>query len=194
VAQQHRLFRKWPAVPGLLGLLLTFSGCPLTPDDSSGPPPDARFTAERTSIRGTLEWVAQAWAQKRYPEYQQVLHDEFEFFPRDDDLIDFPWIPGDSWARTDELEIARNMFDPNYTGDERPVDTIEFSYQVLSERDVPDGNGNVVVEVTCNADVTVLVATDLGWFSDTRFIFEIVADPHNPGLYQIKSQREVKVT
>ena len=194
MARQHRLFRKWPAVPGLLGLLVTFSGCPLTPDDSSGGGNDVRFTAERNSIRGTLEWVAQSWAQKRFPEYQQVLHDEFEFFPRQDDLQDFPWLQGDSWGRTDELDIARNMFDRDYSGQEQPVDTIVFTYEILDERNVLDANQNVIgVEVTCNADVTVLIAADNGWFSDTRFKFLVVEDPRNPGLYQVKQQREIQV-
>jgi hypothetical protein len=194
VARQHRLFRKWPAVPGLLGLLVTFSGCPLTPDDSGGGPTDVRFTAERTSIEGAIEWVAQAWAQKRYPEYQQILHDEFEFFPRDDDLVDFPWITGTSWGRTEELDIARNMFDANYAGTERPVDTIVFNYTITNQTNVYDANQNVIgVEVRCDADVTVLIAADNGWVSNTRFFFLVVEDPLNPGLYQIKQQREVQV-
>jgi hypothetical protein len=194
VARQHRLFRKWPAVPGLLGLLVTFSGCPLTPDDSGGGSTDVRFTAQRNTIEGTLLWVAQSWEQKRFPEYQQVLHDQFEFFPRDDDLIDFPWLQGASWGRTDELDIARNMFDANYSGQERPVDTVEFKYTITDQRNVLDANQNVIgVEVRCDADVTVLIAADNGWFSDTRFVFLVVEDPRNPGLYQIKEQREIQI-
>ena len=195
VARQHRFVRKWPAALALLGLLVSLSGCPLTPDDSSGPGDTTRFTARRNSPEGAIEWVAQAWAQKRLPEYQQVLHDEFEFFIRDDDAGEFPWMTGNSWGRTEELDIAKNMFDENFDGEEaRPVDTIEFEYRIINQRNLLDGNQNVIgVEITCDADVTVLVSADTGWLSNTRFIFEVVPDPDEAGLYQVWKQREKKI-
>jgi hypothetical protein len=170
------------------------SGCPLTPDDSSGGDPGTRFTAKRNSPEGAIEWVAQAWAQKRLPEYYQVLHDEFEFFIRSDDVDDFPWLPGDSWGRTEELDIARNMFDESFDGEERPVDTIQFEYIIISQRPILDVNQNVIgTEITADADVTVLVAADTGWLSNTRFVFEVVPDPDEPDLFQIWKQREKKI-
>lgn len=194
MARQHRLFRKWPAALGLAGLLVSLSGCPLTPDDSSTPPGGTRFTATRNSPEGAIEWVAQAWAQKRLPEYQEVLHDEFEFFIRSDDIDDFPWVPDGSWGRTEEIDIARNMFDENFSGEERPVDTIEFDYRIIDQRNLLDGNQQVIgVEITCDADVTVLVAADTGWLSNTRFVFEVVPDPGKPDLWQVWKQREKKI-
>lgn len=194
MVRQHRFLLKWPTILGLIGVLVCVSGCPLTPDDSGPPDVETRFTAKRNTVLGTIEWVAQAWAQKRIQEYQQVLHDEFEFFIRDDDIDDFPWLPGDSWGRTEELDIAANMFNKDFSGTEQPVDTIEFEYTVLSQDNIYDVNQNVIgVAVTCDADVTVLVAADTGWLSRTRFIFEVVPDPDEPGLYQIWKQREKKI-
>ena len=188
---QHRLFRKLPTVLGLFGLLLVLPGCPFSPDGGTSNKQDTRFTAERNSIEGTIDWVAQAWTQKRLPEYEQVLHTDFEFFIRDDDAEQFPWVPDGSWGRTEELDIARNMFNENFSGEERPVDTIEFNYTITNTRNITDAQGQVIaVEVRCDADVKVLVASDTGWLSDTRFEFTVVEDPDEPGLYQIIEQRE----
>ena len=86
------------------------------------------------------------------------------------------------------------MFNENFDGVERPVDTIEFEFRVIHQRNLFDGAQKVIgVEVTCDADVTVLVANNTGWVSYTRFVFEIVEDPASPGLYQIQRQRERKV-
>jgi hypothetical protein len=130
----------------------------------------------------SIEW-------KNHAAYSALLAPDFEFFPRDDDLVDFPWLPGTSWDLATELDIMRNMMDPRYSGNERPVRTMRFEYTILNQRvivgDVP------AVELTMNADVTVLVARDLGWFSDTRFIFLLVEDAD--GWYRIRSIREIQV-
>jgi hypothetical protein len=194
VVRHHRLFLRVPAVLGLIGLLVFVSGCPLTPDDSNSGPTETRFTARRNSVLGAIEWVAQSWAQKRFPEYQEILHDEFEFFIRDDDAVDLPWVTGDSWGRTDELRIAGNMFDESFDGLEDPVDTIEFDYTVIDTRDVLGPNQTVIgVLVTCDADVRVLVNADNGWLSNTRFEFLVVPDPADDTLFQVKEQREREV-
>lgn len=106
--------------------------------------------------------------------------------------MDFPWLPGNSWSLDEELRIVGHMMDPHYNGEERPVRTMQFEYVVIDQRNILDANQNVIgVEATCNAVVTVLVASDNGWLADTRFIFLLVKDTN--GFYRIRSIREVQV-
>jgi hypothetical protein len=176
---------------GLIGLVVAASGCDDGTDPSHYPIPDHNA---RHTIEGTIEWFAQSWAQRRFPEYQEVLHDQFEFLVRDDEVNDFPWLPSSGWGRAIELEIARNMFDDNLVGQVRPVEMIDFQYRVIDQSNIEDAQQHVIaVEVTCDVNLSVLVSPNDGWHTDTRFVFEVVADPGYPGLYQIKKQREQRV-
>lgn len=189
----HRSFlARTPAVLALFALLIVLPGCPLSPDDESGGNQDTRLD-DRNTILGTLNRLAQVWEQKNYQELEKLLHDGYEYFIRDDDADEFPWLgEADSWGRTTELGFAANMFDANFTGQNPPVESIAWDFQILLQRDTVDDQGNPVTEVTTDAIIEVLTGPNDGWRSDTRFIFDIVADPRAPGLYQIKTQREVR--
>ena len=192
VFQQH--IRKTTAILGLFGLLVILPGCPLSPDsDDGGPPVDTRLP-ERNSIENTIERQSLIWRQKKLREYEEILHDQFVFYVRDDDAAQLPWVENGFWERTIELEIASNMFDANFSGAEQPVDSIEYSYNTLNERPLTDSQGNVIgATVTVDAVVQILVGPDTGWVADTRLEFDVVQDPNEPGLYQIIRQQEFDV-
>ncbi len=183
-------FRRMPALLGLVAALVAFSGCPLSPesggDDDDGPIDDR--VPERKSVQGAVDLFSFAWANQRLDLYEDLLHDSFEYFPQSDDLDDFPWITEDSWGRTEELGMASNMFDDAFVSDEtgNSVDLIQMELATLNERSVTEG-----VEVTTSADITVLWAENTGATSDVRFVFTVVPDPDEPGLFQILKQQEL---
>ena len=182
--------RKAPLFLALAILLMVCPGCPLSPDDDSGGGGE-EVRLSRTTPQEAVQWVATVWSKKLYTEYEIILHDDFEFFPRNDDLQDFPWIQGTSWGRTVELSIADNMFDPNFAREGNDaVQSIDMVLTYASHRalDVPP-NGT---ELTYTADVEVLVGPNDGWRSDTKFIFIVVPDSDEPGLYQVYQQKEVQ--
>jgi hypothetical protein len=177
---------------GLIGLLAVLPGCPLAPDSDNGHEKPTRLTYPRNTPEDTIRRQGQIWEQQRLPEYEEILHDQFEFYVLDLDANDYPWIVDGFWGRTDEIDMAKNMFDDNFSGAEQPVESISFQYDILGQRTTTDGDGNPIVEITANAVVTVLVGPSDGWISDTRFIFDVIEDPDEPGLYQIKRQQEVE--
>jgi hypothetical protein len=169
-----------------LSLALAVSACIFKPPDDPRPPrPDPRL--ERDSIENTIRYLETVWHQKLYTQYEDVLHDQYEFFPLERDAGDFPWLPEPSWPRTEELKMAEHMFDPNFSGQENPIDVIEISLTELSRRDL----GNDHVEVICTQIGRVLTDANDGWSFDTRILMEIVPDPDQPGLYQVIRQTEL---
>lgn len=169
-----------------MSLALIVSACIFSPGEGDNDNNDDQ-RLERDSIEKTIKFVEIVWHQKLYTEYEQVLHDGYEFFPRERDAEDFPWITGSSWPRTEELNIAAHMFDPNFSGQENPIDVIEISLTELNRRDLGDGH----VEVTCTQQGRVLTAANDGWSFDTRVVLDIGPDPDEPGLYQVYKQTEI---
>lgn len=171
-----------------MSLALIVSACIFNPDPGPDPDPDPDpGTLQRDSIEETVDYVAKVWRHKLYTEYDDVLNDGYEFFPLERDAADFPWLPGSSWPKTDELQIAEHMFDPNFSGQENPVDAIEITLTELSRRDL----GNSHVEVTCTQQGRVLTASNDGWSFDTRVVLDIGPDPDQPGLFQVYKQTEI---
>jgi hypothetical protein len=80
------------------------------------------------------------------------------------------------------------MFDPDFSGAQDPIDVIEINLTELSRRTLP---GNIV-EVTCTQQGRVLTDTNDGWSFDTRTLLEIVPDPDETGLFQIKKETEIE--
>lgn len=182
-----RRIRRAPLLLGLASLLLLLPGCPLSPDSDDGPPP-TEIRLDRSTVRETINYVATVWSNKLYDEYEMVLHDEFEFYPKAVDAGDLPWLEGDSWGRTVELAMAEHMFDPNYSNPEaEAVQTIDMDFTVLNE--TPQGD---TTRVDCTANILVMVGPQDGFLSDTRFVFDVVPDPDEPGLFQIRRQEEVE--
>ena len=186
---EHLGLRKAPAYAVLMALLVTLSGCPLSPDSDDGDePPTETRAPERTTILGAIDLMRWAWANKNADQLDQVLHDEYEYFPIADD--EFPWIPQDGWNKTIEMAIARNMFDPSFISEDtgENVDTIEMIFNILNQRPVSDFPN--AIEVTADMDATVLWAQGDGATSDVRMVFIVVPDPDEPGLFQIIRQDE----
>jgi hypothetical protein len=168
---------------------LTTAGCLFSPDEGGGGPPPP-INLQRNSPEKTIEYLELVWRHKLYSEYELVLHDQYEFFPREEDAIDFPWMTGSSWGRTEELGIAQHMFDPNFSGENQPIDVIEIDLTELSHRDLGSGR----TEFDCTQQGRVLTAANDGWSFDTRVLIEIVPDPDEPGLFQIIKQTEIPLT
>lgn len=192
---QHRLLRTSTAVAGLVSLLVLLPGCPLSPDGGGGKDDEGRIPP-RNSVSGAVQQYEFIWKNKRYDDYVALLHDDFEYFPTPSDLGDpngdLAWITGDSYGRTEELGMARNMFDENFVSQKtgNAIDTIDMTLEVQSQT---DSNVNGVIESTIrvHAVAQVLWAANSGLRSDVRFEFLVVPDPDEPGLYQIKEQREL---
>lgn len=187
MVQLQRPLRTVPAVLGLLALLVVVPGCPFGPDSDKGNDDETRIPP-RNTIVGAVQQYAYVWANELLPEYEALLHEEFEFFPQSQDVDDFPWIIGDSWNRTEEINIARNMFNDDFVSqvNGNSVDRIEMEITILSQTDTADGT-----VVVTNAVAQVLWAENSGAKSDVRFEFLVVPDPDEAGLYQIKEQREL---
>ncbi|NNE44454.1 MAG: hypothetical protein HKN12_09610 [Gemmatimonadetes bacterium] len=178
----------------LAGMIMILPGCPLSPeeDNGGGPDPETRLD-DPTTPELALTRLAQVWEQKRFQEYSDLLHDSFRFYIRDDDADAFPWLANDFWGRTEELQFASNMFDSNFSGTNPPVDSIEWMFNILNQRNLTDAQGNVIaVEITTDATIQVLTGPNDGFRSDTRFLFEVVDDPNQPGFFQIQRQQEVE--
>jgi len=169
-----------------MSLALIVSACIFSPGEGDKPPPDESRLV-RDSIDHTIDYMETVWKEKLYSKYEEVLHDQYEFFPLERDADDFPWLTGSSWPRTQELQIADHMFDENFSGQENPIDVIEISLTELSRRDL----GNNHTEVTCTQQGRVLTDANDGWSFDTRVVLEIVPDPDQAGLYQVIKQTEV---
>ena len=149
---------------------------------------------QATSVARALELYAYVWTNRDYDRYQQLLHDDFLYYPQSQDLHDMPWILGDSWGRTLELQIARNMFNPDFQPtDPRAgsIDSIKMDISILGQRDDPQSGG---VQVLTHATAQVLYDASSGASSDVRFQFLVVPDPHQSGLWQIKEQHELPLS
>ncbi|MGQ0720377.1 MAG: hypothetical protein ACT4PE_02245 [Candidatus Eiseniibacteriota bacterium] len=140
-----------------------------------------------------MKRLSQVWSNQVYSELEKLLHQGFRFYPLDTDADQFPWLTGDFWGRTEELAFASNMFDDNFSGLQPPVDSIDWEFTILSQRETTDATWGVVTEVTATALITVLTAPDEGFSSDTKFIFLTIkgAYPGQANWYQILEQREV---
>jgi hypothetical protein len=77
------------------------------------------------------------------------------------------------------------MFDPEFAGQQPPVNSIEMGFTVLSQREAEPG----LQEVTITALITVLTAPDEGFSADTKFI--LLMAKQADGYYRIREMREV---
>jgi hypothetical protein len=190
----HRSIRRHlPAILTLCGLVLFLPGCPLSPDDDPGDDPGPTNLREPSTPAYVVERLAQVWSFQIYDELAKLLHEGYRFYPLDTDADQMPWLVGDFWGRTDELNFASNMFDDNFSGAQPAVDSIDWTFSILSQRETTDATYGPVTEVTATAVITVLTAPDEGFSSDTKFIFLMIkgAYPGQPSWYQILEQREV---
>lgn len=118
--------------------------------------------------------------------YASLLDDAFEFFPQAQDLIDFPWMTGESWDSAEELGMIRHMFDPDYASPQYGVhaDSIDAKFTVTGVQHQPSDGGYLV---DASAIMTVLYDDRNGARSDVRFEFRLV--PHD-GYLLIREIKE----
>ena len=89
---------------GLLAASIT--GC--SDDKKTNPPPDSHYLAA-TSPENLLANLKTAYEERNLGEYTKLFHEEFEFVFNPDDVQGDNPTP-DTWARTEELLSAQNMF------------------------------------------------------------------------------------
>ncbi|MFN8178508.1 MAG: hypothetical protein U0167_11275 [bacterium] len=186
--------RGLTAAAGLIALLLLSPGCIFSPESGNNHK-DPTAVPKANSVQGAIDLYAWVWTNKDYDRYQQLLHDEFEYFPQSEDLSQFPWLVGSSWGKTEELQMARNMFNPDFQPPPPPsgpaagsIDTIKMTVTVTNQVNDPQRGG---VVVSTHAVAQVMYDSSNGASSDVRFEFLVVPDPHNGGLYQVREQREL---
>ena len=186
MVSSQRTLRNLSAALGLLALIVVLPGCPFSPDSNGNKDPDTRIPP-RNTVSNTIQQYAYIWENKLLPEYEALLADSFEYFPQPSDTdLDF-LSPQGSWPRTEEVGMARNMFDKDYVGTNgNSIDTISMTLTELGQQ--PGQNGEVIVQV--HAVAQVLWAANSGAQSDVAFEFTVIPDPDEPGLFQIKAQRE----
>jgi hypothetical protein len=168
-------------------LLSGVSGCLFRPPSEHDDPPDLRVPVPE-SVERTIAVYAFVWEQRRLDLYEELLHDGFEYFPQEADADDFPWLTGTSWGRSEELGMAAHMFNPEFASEVtgETVDAIHMGLSISDERITPDG-----VEVTVDADIQVFWSASASAVSHVRFVFLIVGNPEEPGLFQIRRQQEL---
>jgi len=173
-----------------VGLLTTAGGLMTTGcgDDSESLGPEeiveeepVGFTTPDEAIAG----VAAAWEGLDLQAMEEVLASDFKFHIRDDEAADFPWLATPWWGRAEELGFAANMFDPNFTGENPPVQSIEFQYNVLASNESQPGTHDVTIDAT----ITVLTGPADGWRADTRFLLKVTEQPD--GFFLLSEMKEV---
>ncbi len=175
VERRHPFSRSPYALPVLAAAFLALAAAeceslkatgPISDPDPNGDGDPAGYTEPAALVQA----FAAAHEERDYAAYESLLHDAFEFRLRASDVDDFPWLSGDSWGRTQELQIAAHLFDPNYSGYEAPVTAISLTATILSQETNDDGSR----EVTAAVNGTILKSATDGWSFDTRLIFRLV--------------------
>lgn len=120
--------------------------------------------------------------KKLYSEHEEFLNSSFQFTPRPADHADFTWMTGDSWDRATELEIAWHLFDPNYSGNQPPIDQISVSATLLSQATQADGS----IEVIASFTGQFLTGPVDGFGFDTRLRLTIASEDGSLGIEAIE--------
>ena len=161
-------------------------------DPSSTPPADlaashddlvavSRHTRAAFDLRDYEEVIAAhdaALNARDFWLYSHLLSADFEFFPLEQDVTDFPWMDGYSWPLFEELNMIEHMFNPNYSGDVPAVQSIQVSTQILQTRFMAPGR----IELTCSMQGTIVNTDADGWSVDTRLLFEVIS-PEGGGFH-----------
>lgn len=188
------------ACAALISLPFILLGCqePTAPSVDDGParPESARGPTQHTDQpSGPLEDERRAFAlltehvnalrDRDATRYAATLADDFEFFPRNEDLIDLPWLKSVSWGRTDELGMIAHMCDSTHVIPElgAGIRSIEVHTSAPSVVHTPTG-----VSVTCYWAIIARTTDGNGMLIDTRL--EISAVPAR-GTLQVDAIREL---
>ncbi len=192
---QKRMPRQALTFLALTAVVLFLPGCPLSPDnDDGGGDTPAPVLPELDSYANAVEFYRIVWEQRLIANYTEVLHEQFEFFPRDDDAADFGWLEGESWGRTEELGMASNMFNPEFvdnSGSADPARTVERIEMVFTARGDPRTLEGGIIEVTKGVEAFVWFNTTDALHTEAVFVFELIEVSEK--VWQIITQREVEL-
>lgn len=175
----------WMVVAAVLSL-----GC--SEDPPAAPPenPPAE-PAGYTDAAALLTAHARALTKQDYALYQKLLHEDFEYFPLTEDLVDFAWLLETRWYRTDELQMIGNMFEDHFQPAEdgsgppvNTVDVIDARMTAIGAR--TESDGSMAVDVA--AVILVLCIDGNATRSDVRFEFRLVGGAD--GYLRIRSIEE----
>jgi hypothetical protein len=172
----------WPVL--LLAMVLVLcSSCRESPLETS-PQPGARTRVEETLIEDREELILDEFEKPiqvveehmaalenlDYVSYESLLHGDFEFCPRPEDVVDFPWLEGPCWGRDEELTMIGHMMDSTYVGLADPVQQIDIDYLITSL----GVDGLHRYRVTCLWTALILTGPASGWLVNTQLAFHIV--------------------
>lgn len=146
--------------------------------------PAGSIEDERQALR-LLAAHLEALCERDAARYSATLADDFQFFPRSQDLVDMPWLPGLSWGRTDELQMIEHMCDSTYVSPQvgSGVRSIDVHSRVVSIQPTRAG-----VVVRCLWFIVVMTTNGGGFATDSRF--ELVMAPTEGNALQIIEIRE----
>lgn len=135
------------------------------------------IATKHTEPHTLIDAHAQAISLRNIAAYEALLVPSgddalpFEFCPRAGDVPDFPWMQGDCWDYETEIDMMTNMFDPEFSSPEATsVQSIEMDVDVLSIGE--SASGGTLVD--CTATIIVFLGPYDGFFTGTRFLFDLV--------------------
>ena len=124
----------------------------------------ARITRPGYDVRDYNEVIAAhdaALNARDFWLYSHILAPDFEFFPLEQDVVDFPWMDGYSWPLFEELNMIGNMFNPNYSGGESAIQSIQVATQIFNTKAFHRAGTNRARPATCR--VSILTSDTDGW-------------------------------
>jgi hypothetical protein len=136
----------------LIGLLGACSDSE-NPFDSLG---DEEIPTDVTDVAALFESHTRALNERDSDAYVALLDPGFRFYIFENDALDFPWLPQDYWEHDAEAGMIANMTDPEFSGDEPPVQSIRAAFNILNERELAGG----LLEVIADAIFEVLTVAE----------------------------------
>jgi len=100
---------------------MLLSGCPFAPGKKPGTEKPSPYLAQ-SSPANCLTNLRQAYVDRNYTEYEKLLSEDFTFVFNERDINDPSNPTPPQWARVDELESTRNIFETDL------IDRIELSF------------------------------------------------------------------
>lgn len=159
-------------LPFVAAALFAFTiGCgSLSPDDDGVDDLPDEPAFDLSKPLEVMKACDDSFAKRDYAEYEALLDADFQYFPREAEANDFPWMDGDSWGRSVELGMIANLFAPALSGMMPPVDKITFASELHENRTNAEGRP----ELTYNVQGTVLTGPAEGFSFNTRLKLELV--------------------
>ena len=159
---------------GLLALaalsVSVFAGCPWSPDKITTKPPIETKYKPQTSLQNVLANLEVAYQDKDYPEYEKLFASNYIFVFNPADVADDDNPTPSQWARAEELDSAKKLFESD------TVDDISLNWSIgdptSAEDEYPASPGCLVSRVD-EVNLDVVTRRD-----DTIWIYKVQGATH----------------